>query len=143
MSYILHDPTIFGYKQKSTQDFIVRSRPCNPFTVHLLSVGSEAFKGNFPTIRWAASKGNQHLPKHLIRFAAEVGNIECIKYLRERDCKWNKWLTATAAANGHLNCLQYAFTHNCVRNSNICTLVAKHGHLECLKCAHSNGCSYL
>jgi len=40
--------------------------------------------------------------------AASSGQLECLKYLRELGCEWDKYLLVVAAKGGHVNILQYA-----------------------------------
>ena len=78
----------------------------------------------------------------LCKLAASGGNIECLKYAREKGCEWKADTCKAAAASGHLECLQYAHSHGCPWESDTCTAAAAGGHLECLQYAHSHGCPW-
>jgi hypothetical protein len=43
--------------------------------------------------------------------AAKFGHLDCLTYLHENGCPWDKDTCRYAAQNGHLDCLRYAHTH--------------------------------
>lgn len=69
-----------------------------------------------------------------------IGSLECLKYLYENDCKWDKWTCSVAAAYGFIDCLKYAHEHGCYWDENTCYNAALFGNLECLKYACENKC---
>eukprot|EP01032_Pedospumella_encystans_P009586 gene9586-11273_t len=49
--------------------------------------------------------------KSIAEQAARGGHLECLKYLRELGCEWDKYLLVVAAKEGHVNILHYAHEH--------------------------------
>ena len=45
--------------------------------------------------------------------AAKEGHLECLKYLREKNVKWNHRTVQCARENNHDDCLSYALANNC------------------------------
>lgn len=74
--------------------------------------------------------------------AATQGDLDCLKYLREKGCEWDPKTCAIAALHGHLHILQYAHENGCKWNEDTCSLAAQAGNLHCLQYAHKNGCPW-
>ena len=124
MSYILHDPSIFGIS-------------LTPFDVHCLSV--EAFADNFLPVRWAICKG---ISTVFVYQAAEVGNIKCLEYLKSQIYEWNESTCDAAASNGHIDCLKYIHENGSPWNEWTCIEAARYGQLDCLIYLHEEGCPW-
>ena len=45
--------------------------------------------------------------------AAKNGHLECLKYLHENGCPWDKWSCEFASKNGHLEILKYLHENGC------------------------------
>ncbi|CAL6299396.1 unnamed protein product [Bathycoccus prasinos] len=101
------------------------------------------------TINRAALKGNLKMVKYCIAnecpinewacvLAAENGQLECLKYLREEvKLPWDSWTATRAAQNGHLHILEYLVERKYDKYSELaCADAAKFGHLDCLKYLH-------
>jgi hypothetical protein len=73
--------------------------------------------------------------------AAFRGDLQYLKYAREKGCPWNEWTCSAAASNGFLDCLKYAHENGCFLNKNTGWLAASNGHLDCLKYVCENGCN--
>lgn len=80
--------------------------------------------------------------------AASGGHLDCLKYLRELGCEWDKYLLVVAAKGGHVNILEYAHSRGLTWTPdesfamptrfdliNLTPLVAavRGGHLECVR----------
>jgi hypothetical protein len=101
------------------------------------------------TICAAAGQGNLEMVKYCVAngcpidtvacsCAAEYGQLECLKHLREEGkAPWN-WATATwAAQNGHLHILEYLVERKYKHyEEDVCAYAAENGHLDCLKFLH-------
>jgi len=101
------------------------------------------------TINRAALKGNLKMVKYCIAnecpinewacvLAAENGQLECLKYLREEvKLPWDSWTATRAAQNGQLHILEYLVERKYDKYSELaCADAAKFGHLDCLKYLH-------
>ncbi len=104
---------------------------------------------NSRTINAAAEQGNLEMVKYCVANecpigafacadAAENGQLECLKYLREEvKARWDWNTAAGAAANGHLHILEYLVERKYDQYSVLaCFCAAKYGHLDCLKYLH-------
>ena len=79
---------------------------------------------------------------HACMYAAQNGQLECLKFLHENGYSWNEFTCARAAQYGHLDCLKYAYENGCVWDTMTITFAANFGHLDCLKYAYENKCNY-
>ena len=104
---------------------------------------------NERTINRAAEQGNLEMVKYCVAnecpidveacaLAAENGQLECLKYLREEaKAPWNSSTAARAAENGHLHILEYLVERKYDQyNEFSCSNAAENGHLDCLKYLH-------
>ena len=101
------------------------------------------------TINVAALQGNLEMVKYCVAnecpideracaWAADGGELEVLKYLREEvKAPWD-WRTATFAAKyGHLHILEYLVERKYDKfNVHACWFAAENGHLDCLKYLH-------
>jgi hypothetical protein len=101
------------------------------------------------TIKAAVIQGNLEIVKYCVANecpmyedacvqAAEHGQLEVLKYLREEaKAPWD-WVTASwAAKNGHLHILEYLVERKYDQfGESACVLAAENGHLDCLKYLH-------
>ena len=80
----------------------------------------------------------------LCTFAAKLGQLEVLKWLRENDSPWSERTSDEAACNGHLEVLQWARENGCPWDADTCELSAsENGHKKLqawiLKCAPDKG----
>ena len=98
------------------------------------------------TIHAAAGQGNLEMVKYCVANecpideracarAAENGQLECLKYLREEGkAPWDEYTATWAAANGHLHILEYLVERKYDEYTEYaCERAARKGHLDCLK----------
>jgi len=100
------------------------------------------------------------IPENLCSVAAEVGDLDVLKFSRNHQCKWGD-AAQLAVSNGHVECVQYAMNHNdlltvavekgqlsslkalhasgAVLDDSLCLHAAYHGQLRCLQYLHENG----
>jgi hypothetical protein len=106
-------------------------------------------------LAYAAKKGNLHLLKSiyeggmgqwpnetvvgLYKTCAEVGHLNCLRYLHDQGCPWSSSACSAAAQGGHLECLQYLHEQGCPCTVWVCSSAAEGGHLACLMYAHEHG----
>ena len=132
MAYILHDPTIFDIQYIRT----IKRRRVEAIDIYRLSVSNDVFRGNFPIVRWAISKGV--IDPLIMIDVASVGNIECLEYLHKKGCQWNKETSMAAVEYGQLDCLRYMCEEGCPLSRYICSQTARYSQLDCLTYLHVN-----
>jgi hypothetical protein len=104
---------------------------------------------DYRTINVAARQGNLEMVKYCVAnecpineeacvLAAENGQLECLKYLREEvKLPWDSYTALRAARNGHLHILEYLVERKFDKYSELaCWGAAMNGHLNCLKYLH-------
>lgn len=73
-------------------------------------------------------------PKNkLINASAACGQLEMLKYFREKGYKWNESTCRYAAQYGHLEILKYLHNNGCKWNELTGIYAARYGHLEIWK----------
>jgi hypothetical protein len=72
--------------------------------------------------------------------AAIRGHLEVLQWARANGCPWDEFTCSSAAWAGHLDVLKWAHEKDCPWTSFTCETAAKQGHLEVLQWAHENGC---
>ena len=80
--------------------------------------------------------------KYTCAYAAKRGQIECLRYLHEKGCKWNWETCKYAASNGQIECLRNAHENGCEWDKETYEWAIRNGQMECLRYAHKNGCEY-
>ena len=101
-------------------------------------------------VRWLLSRGEEWdklwlQPSCRRRYevcanAAREGQLEVLKWARDRGCQWNAGTCSGAAEGGHLDVLQWARANGCEWDWETCAFAAEGGHLEVLQWARENGC---
>ena len=102
-----------------------------------LTIEAAAGHGNLEMVKYCVANGCP-IHTHACSSAAQNGQLECLKYLREEvKTPWD-WMTAAyAAKNGHLHILEYLVERKYDQFSVFaCENAASNGHLDCLKFLH-------
>lgn len=79
---------------------------------------------------------------------ASIGDIDGLKWLKNKEYIFDENTCKYAARGGHLECLKWLHApddepwNGCGWNSETCSYAAENGHLDCLIYAHTNGCSW-
>ena len=83
--------------------------------------------------------------KFTCKMSASRGNIRCLKYAHENGCPWDEEAYLYAALEGRLGCLQYLHDSGCPQpwTKKTCYEAAAKGSLDILKCAHENGVPWI
>lgn len=77
-----------------------------------------------------------------VQKAAENGDVNELRRLRELGRQLTAQTCAGSAENGNLECLQYLHENGCQWDERTCAYAARYGNLECLTYAHENGCPW-
>jgi hypothetical protein len=73
--------------------------------------------------------------------AAKNGDLDILKWAREKGCRWNEWTCFHAATGGHLEILKWARENGCPWDKWTCA-AAYEDHLDIFKWAVENGCPW-
>lgn len=79
--------------------------------------------------------------KEVCHWAAEVGNLEILQWLKDHDYKLGE-ICDIAAEKNHLNVLQWAKENGCSLSDNICIYAAENNNLDMLQWARENECPW-
>ena len=88
--------------------------------------------------KWARSCLNekewqQNIAPRLYEEAAGRGDLETLKWLRDKGFPWNEDACARAAEGGHLEVLKWLRAEGCPWDEWACERAAKGGHLKMLR----------
>jgi hypothetical protein len=106
------------------------------------TINAAAYQGNLEMVKYCVANkcpiGTALRDAGACANAAENGQLECLKYLREEaKAPWNSSTAARAAENGHLHILEYLVERKYDQyNEFSCSNAAENGHLDCLKYLH-------
>ena len=78
----------------------------------------------------------------LCKAAARSGQLEELKAVRAKGCRWDEYTCSAAAKGGQFEVLQWARANDCPWDEDMCEGAAEGGHLEVLQWAHANGCPW-
>ena len=84
-------------------------------------------------------------PGHqLFSLAAELGNMDLVRFLHNAGCEMNRWACEKAARGGHLELLTWLRVMECegTRDSSISYMAAGAGHLAVCQWARDHGCPW-
>ena len=98
--------------------------------------------GQLEVLKWARDRGCRWRNRKICALAAEGGHLVVLQWLRGNSCEWDWRTCARAAEYGHLEVLRWARENGCEWNSSTCTSAAGGGHLEVLQWARANGCEW-
>ena len=101
-----------------------------------------AENADWPMLEWLA--GLQKCPSPpwtpaALAAAANKGEFDVVRWLRERGCGWTADTCANAARCGHLELLRWARNNGCPWDERTCANAALHGHLDLLDWAVGAG----
>ena len=76
----------------------------------------------------------EHGEEYFMGKIAEMNDMRFVRWAREeRGLKWDKWFSSAAAELGNLDMLRYCFEHKCPIDEYTVAFTAHNGHIECLK----------
>jgi hypothetical protein len=85
-------------------------------------------------LKWAREEKKCEWDEETIEAAAYNGNLEMVKYCVANKCPINRWVCADAAENGQLECLKYLREEaKAPWNSETAEWATKYGHLHILE----------
>ena len=95
--------------------------------------------GDLDMLIWLRARGCPWDAKTCSR-AALGGHLAMLQWARENGCPWDAWTCSHAAALGRLAVLQWARENGCPWDARTCSRAAEYGHLDVLQWARENGC---
>ena len=123
MAHLLYDPELFGL--------------FTPLEIYELTIGNDICFGTFLPVKWGIS--NDMEPKSFVLTAIRGNNVECLKYLHDLGCVWDRIATLEAISCGSLDCLKYLDIEP-DSTGKFCTVAAAAGQLDCLIYLCEIGC---
>ena len=92
-------------------------------------------------LKWAREEKKCKWNERTINAAAEQGNLEMVKYCVANECPINTWACQFAARIGHLECLKYLREEaKAPWDSSVLHFAHRNKHLECLRYAIGKKC---
>ena len=92
-------------------------------------------------LEWAREEKKCTWNSRTINAAAEQGNLEMVKYCVANECPLNSWACQFAARIGHLECLKYLREEaKAPWDSSVLHFAHRNKHLECLRYAIGKKC---
>jgi hypothetical protein len=96
-------------------------------------------------------KKNCFLTNETIEYAAEYGQLDCLKLLYAYECPcdsnengkaltYYRYVTTFATSNGHLDCLIWLHEHDYKWNSDLFKCALKHNQFDCFRYAYRQNC---
>lgn len=77
-----------------------------------------------------------------MRTAVGSGNLDVVKYLREKNCDWDSTACSEAAEKGYLDILKWLHENGCHWDYFSLKGAAEHGHLKILQYLVENHCKF-
>jgi hypothetical protein len=120
--------------------FVLTSKSCLQAIIashrHSLITSLNYFSTRVEMAMWVLDINPQNISK-LIKFAAQIGALDVLIYLREREpnISWDIDICGSAAENGHLSVLQWLRSQDppCPWDWRTCAYAAMNGHLHVLQ----------
>jgi hypothetical protein len=104
------------------------------------TIACAALTGNLELVKYARNKGYILSAKTCVA-AACVGNLKMLKYIYKEFNIRNKYVYNIAARYGHLDCLKYAYENTSLHwDDDVIIEAACSGSLECFKYIHETSC---
>lgn len=90
---------------------------------------------NYSVLEWINDNGPMHGYdiSYVCLFTAQKGDLQMLKWLRERNVPWNNYTCAAAAEFGHYELFVWAYENGCPVNDKTIMKAAEHGHLEIIE----------
>jgi hypothetical protein len=108
------------------------------FSQHLMR--GAASSRSLPKLQWLHAEQNCPLPDDITAVAAEVGDVEMLRWLKSRGCLFTKQTSSSAAGiPDNLHVLQFLYEQGCPWHDYICAAAARSGALGQLKWLHAHG----
>ena len=107
----------------------------------LFSVGEVVSEGNVGLLQWARDNGCR-LKSDICESAAEAGQVELLKWLREKGYHW-RYTCWKAAGKGHLEALRWSISKGAPWDRiTVACAAARGGHIEVLAWLRETGCPW-
>jgi hypothetical protein len=100
-----------------------------------------AIDGNLDVLRFARDRGYPMSGREYGMSAAH-GHLNVVMWLHEQDYPWEADTCSYAAGEGHLHILQWLRANDCPWDAETCASAAENGHLHVLQWARANGCDW-
>jgi hypothetical protein len=99
------------------------------------------YNGNLECIKFLRDKGTE-FEYDTFCTAVRTGNLENMKWLRENGCEWDEGSFATAAECGNLEVMKWLKENKCPWDKWVFADAAEYGQLEVMKWLKENKCPW-
>jgi hypothetical protein len=99
----------------------------------LVSCYNAAADGKLDVLKYLRENRNTPWDEATCAVAAWIGNLEILKWAREKGCPWDRWTCDNAARNGHLELLKWARENGAPWDDETCASALKGKHFEVVK----------
>lgn len=82
------------------------------------------------------------LSTEIFEAAASKGNLDVMKWLKEKKCPWNAWTFYYASEHDNLVNMKWLRENGCPWNEEAFVAAARHGNLDNMKWLKENGCPW-
>jgi hypothetical protein len=79
---------------------------------------------------------------NVCRLIAKTGNLQVLKWARQKKFLWDEDACHAAAKRGHSEMLKYLHENGCPWDGKTCVAAARYGQVVCLNYALVNGCPF-
>jgi hypothetical protein len=100
-----------------------------------------AATGVLDKLQWLSTQ-HDDLPQSIASFAAQNGNIEMLKCIKQLGIEFDLKCYETAAIANHLQVIQYLHAEGCVWDATLCKIAAEVQSLEMLQWLRENECPW-
>ena len=112
------------------------------YTLNQRQYQSIVIAGNLKLLKKLHTRGVFFSNERIAAMAARGGHLDCLRYLHEQGCPWDKYTCSEAARGGHLDCLKYAHEQGCPWDDGVIAGAASLQHLDCLNYAMESRCPF-
>jgi hypothetical protein len=88
--------------------------------------------GSIAKVNWLYAEHDCELPTDVCEYAAQSGNVDLLKWLRERGRQFRNCNCNPAAEAGHVHVLQYLRAEGCEWNEACFSAAVQAGHIAVL-----------
>ncbi len=123
---------IIGMRPRCFQELVQGLLSRNPDRGRLLEGGRKCMD---PALRrrYAREITRRAMPDNACSLVAGMGNLACLRYLRDNGCRWDALTLACAARGGQKDCLEFAHENGCPGLAEVAGDAFESGDNDCMR----------